>query len=181
MKARLLTLLPVALIAAGAFYGFSRPVPTATATQSLPSVPEAVEFVGTTDVKFKQPINNTWYICGQLTLSPGTYRLSGRAAIYSSRTKKDTGTVSAIMVLTTDTSAPWSDTYPGDKRLVSFVREGGNLRVMVATETVEEVVALSSPVTYYLAIAQSEGGNWDSLQCLGAAVSPTIIRAERLS
>jgi hypothetical protein len=147
------------------------------------ALPQAFEYVGTTDAKFPQPANNVWNVCGSLSLQPGAYRLSGRAAVYSARPKSDLGTVSAIMALTTaqGIAAPWSGTtWPGDRRLVSFARVGAQSYRMLFTEQVERAIAIDVPTTFYLAVTESEGNNWDSLQCLGASVSPTVIRAEVL-
>ena len=183
MTSRTTGAVSISLLLAGALYGFGKPTGDATAVPRQAAVPLAQEFVGTTDVKFKAPLNNVWHICGQLALDPGVYRLTGRAAVYSSRMSKDSGNVSAIMALLTNPAENWSgETWTQDKRLVAFLRVSklaSSARIL-ATQDVEEVVTLSTPTTYYLAIAQSEGGSWDQLQCLGAAVSPTIIRAERL-
>lgn len=125
------------------------------------------------DVKFSKPGNNTWYQCASLSVPAGTWRLSYRVVAYSSRPKADTGTVSAI---TTLSASPTSAT---DRRLTSIARVGGNSYRLIATESGSATATLEQPTTFYLLIQESEGNNWDSLQCLGGAWSPTTITAER--
>jgi hypothetical protein len=165
-------LIPVALIAAGAFYGFHRSPDAATATTVATSIPEAVQYRGTADVKYKKPADNTWYECGRLTVPAGTWRLSYRVMAFSQRFEKDTGTVSAFARLTSDGST--------DPDLMVGGRIGGNSFRGIWTLSTEKVVSLAVPATYVLAISESEGNNWSDLQCLGER-STTVIRAERLS
>lgn len=172
MRRLALMLLPLVLIAGGGVYGFARPMPDAGAGPARVSVPEAVEFRGTSDVTFKLPADNTWYTCGQLTVPAGTWRLSARAMVYSARL--DTGTVSAFEMLSTSSSSV------SDPDLMVGGRAGGNLFRAIWTLPVEKVVVLVAPATYYLAIQESEGNDWDKLQCLGER-STTLIRAERLA
>jgi hypothetical protein len=141
-------------------------------SQATRSGPYSVDRESPVDVKFSKPANNTWYTCASLEVPAGTWRLSYRVVAYSSRPKTDTGTVSAI---TTLSSVQGVQT---DKRFTSMARVGGNSYRLVATESASEVVTLAEDTTFYLMLSQSEGGNWDSLQCLGASWSPTRIRAE---
>lgn len=136
--------------------------------------PFVLEATSAQDVKFSKPANNTWYTCAKLDVPAGKWRISYRVVAYSSRPKKDTGTVSAITTLSTQQGAVT------DRDLLSMSRIGGNSYRLIATESAEKVVTLAEPTTFYLQISESEGNGWDSLQCLGGAWSPTIITAEQV-
>lgn len=161
--ALLLTLVAVAIVAPGRDQD-------AKAT-TLAGAPLAREYRGTTDVKYKTPADNVRYPCGSLTVPPGSWRISYRVMAYSSRPPSDLGTVSAFAVLTAP-GLPVPEFQTGG-------RAGGNLYRGVWTLAAERVVTLTDSTTFTLSLYQSEGGNWDSLQCLGER-SNTIIRAEAL-
>jgi hypothetical protein len=158
-------LLTLALIAAvgGTYAGL--------ANSSTTGVPYAVQTHDATDVKFKKPLNNTLYCGPSLDVPAGTWRLSYRAVVYSSRL--DTGTVDIFATLTTD------PTRVTDPDFTYASRDNVGFR-KIATATAEKVVTTVSDATYRLCVWQSSGSSWDSLQILGASWSPSVIRAERL-
>lgn len=135
-----------------------------------------VQTVQTTDVKFKAPADNTLYSCASLAVPAGTWSISYRALVYSSRPKIDTGTIEAIVVLSTEQGGTW----PSPAALVSslsMARVGGGLFRMVTTAVGGAQVTFAVPTTVYLSVFQSSGNGWDSLQCLGGTWTPTVIRA----
>lgn len=147
----------------------------AYSAQAVSTGPYVLEATSAQDVKFSKPANNTWYTCAKLDVPAGKWRISYRVVAYSSRPKKDTGTVSAITTLSTQQGAVT------DRDLLSMSRIGGNSYRLMETESAEKVLTLSEPTTFYLQISESEGNGWDSLQCLGEAWSPTVITAEEVS
>jgi hypothetical protein len=164
--------LAAALLIAGALLGCSTMRAGAVRTSS--TAPYAVQTRDVQDVKFHAPANNTWYRVAQLTVPAGEWRLNYRCVAYSSRPKTDTGTIEAILTLSTKQDGV------SDPDFTSISRVGGNLFRMAATFSGEKIVTLAEPTIYYLLISESSGGNWDSLQVLGASWTPTIIRAERI-
>jgi hypothetical protein len=167
----LLVGLVAGLLAVSAFGGGT----VAEAVKAPSTIPAAVQFRGTVDVKFKAPADNTWYECGHLAVPKGTWRISYRAMVYSSRPEADTGTVSAFATLLASTVA----TAEVDPDFQVGGRVGGNSYRAIFTLTAEKIVSLASPKTFHLLISESEGNGWESLQCLGER-STTLIRAERL-
>ena len=174
LLAKLIMLGTAAVIVAAAVHGGPD---RATAVPPRAHIPYAVEYRGMSDVKFKNPVNDVGYECGSLTVPAGAWRLSYRAMVYSSRPETDTGTVSAFAILV-PTVPP--DAAQADAALSrTGGRVGGNSFRAFWTLSTSFIVTLAKPATFHLLVYQSEGGNWDSLQCTGER-SWTIIRAERL-
>lgn len=166
------SILLAAVLLACAGFGGSHP---ATATPVAPHAPYAVQAVDTVNRTFPAPAENTWYAATTLTTRPGTWRLSYRTTAYAARCKTDQGTVDAFVALSTD------PTRPSNPQLVSAARAGGNLYRLMQTLAAEEVVTVAQPTTWTLLISQSsDAACWDQLEFQNS-VSPTVIRAERLS
>jgi len=172
MKYTALTLAAVASLGFGLFRQATVGVAGSTAE------PYAVQSLGLTDTQYKKPVNNQLYTCGTLTVPAGTWRLSYRVMAFSSRPQSDTGTVSAFAQLTPNMQVPGRANFA--QEMQTGGRVGGNSFRAIFTLSTQTVVTLYQDTTFTLGIYESEGNNWDSIQCLGGR-SATIIRAEQIS
>jgi hypothetical protein len=175
--ARTLTLVTlVGMLAASALIGGG----TAGAVKAPSSIPVAVQMIDRENHTQGNPAEDVWYpLGGSLAVPAGTWRLSYRVTVYSSRQKSDAGTIESFTTLSTSSSAAT------DPRFTTVDRAGGNLYRMMVTHDAENVITAGKPTRFYVLVKESSSDSfpWDSLEVqahTGSTLMPTVIRAERL-
>jgi hypothetical protein len=152
----------------------------AGAAKPVSSVPLAVQTIDPENHTQGNPAEDYWYaLGGSLVVPAGTWRLSYRVTVYSSRQKIDPGTIESFTTLS------MSNTAATDPRFTHVERAGGNLYRMMVTHQAENVVTVKAATRWYLLVKESSSDSfpWESLEVqahTGSTLMPTVIRAERL-
>jgi hypothetical protein len=180
-------LIPIALLLAGALYGFSRP---ADAGKTPQLVGYTITRSNAADAMLANPDPHAWHnLGGKITIGPGKWRISYRAELYADRLdpgmthpqgqgdrEGDTGEIVIYATLST------SPTGEIDKRLTSGADAGWNLLRLMIPVTGDQIVTAAKLTTFYLNASAHDFDYDNDITVVGfrGATSPTTITAERV-